>query len=443
MSKKPKGQKAIRLKAWMQSLLFALFAIALSFLSCKQSTDSNAAPGVVQAQILESASYLPANVDEWYTYRVLVSDTRYLPDSVRCDVTDPNGRPLPSFMLYDDGSAFALSTPAYASPTSQDIAAHDGQYTRAINSHLLADSLTGNYRFAFRLYGSVPYALDNDGLLTVSLQNAGPCLIVSYPHDSVFAECFAAETLTVHVAPTEADQVDSLRLDLSDGSTIVNQAQFVASSGDTIWKLLLSPAFFGCLPSAQNTYHFDYVAHTLFGEGCTQTGNVASFANGRPTVANSVMPDTAYRGAAPGDSNLIVATVQLHDCELTGSTTFVGAGNEPGVKFDSYRDGNPWSHGPDFFLRDDGAAPDAVAGDGIYSTWLKLLYSDSLFNNLYYFRFYAIDCAWPGDTTAFVYDSVRVLQPGHAPLAATPGHAGGRLGISVAQGPLLRSARSQ
>jgi hypothetical protein len=391
--------------------IMGLVLLTVLAVGCKQSTENNTTPSEVTAQLLEGSAYLPANVSAWYTYRILVSDNRYSPDSIVCEVRTPGGAMRTPFTLYDDGGAHALSGPDYASPTSGDIAAHDGQFTRQINSQLLSDSATGDYQFHFVFYGSTTYNMANDGMLAVSIQNAGPCLIASYPRDSVFEECFAPDTLVVKVSLSEADRVDTLRLTLFDGTSPMTEADFAPLSGDTVWSLSLTPAFFGCLPTADNAYHFEYTAHTVFGESCLQTGNVASFVNNPPTLSDPALPNSAYRGAAPGDSNVVVATVRLHDCELTGSTAFLGVGSNPGVKFDTHRAETDWGHGPNFFLRDDGVAPDEVPGDGVYSTWLVLSYSDTLLDNMYYFRFYAIDCATPSDTSAFVFDSVRVIQP--------------------------------
>jgi hypothetical protein len=422
MTKIPKDPKAKTPKAGTIFLLCALGILMLA--GCKQSTDSSSGPGAVTPRLLEGTIYLPANVAAWYTYRIQIPDSRYYPDSIVCEVQAPGGAALPGFAMYDDGGVQALSGPAYASATSTDIAAHDGQYTRQLNSALLADSTTGSYRFHFVFYGGgASYSMANDGNLEVSLQNAGPCLIRDYPSDSLFAECFAPDTLVVKVTPTEADRVDTLRFGLYDGTTVVTEADFAAAAGDTVWTLELTPAFFGCLPSAEHAYHFEYTAHTLFGQSCTASGSVASFVNSHPTLSDPVMADTAYRGALPGDSNLAVATVRLRDCELTGSTTFFGLGDFPGVKFDAHRAETDWRHDPTFFLRDDGISPDAEPGDGIYSTWLNLKYDSVLVDNMYYFRYYAIDCAWPSDTSAYLFDSVRVIQPAPGAAMMAPRHA--------------------
>jgi hypothetical protein len=34
----------------------------------------------------------------------------------------------------------------------------------------------------------------------------------------------------------------------------------------------------------------------------------------------------------------------------------------------------------------------------------------TLTNNMYYFRFYAVECAAPQDTSAFLLDSIRIIQ---------------------------------
>jgi hypothetical protein len=92
-----------------------------------------------------------------------------------------------------------------------------------------------------------------------------------------------------------------------------------------------------------------------------------------------------------------------------------------GLLFDRSRDDTlNWSTHPDFFLRDDGLARDAIAGDGRYTVGLTITRSDTLLNNLYYFRFYAIECAPPNLPSAYLLDSMRVIQsPGGGAVLAT------------------------
>ena len=112
------------------------------------------------------------------------------------------------------------------------------------------------------------------------------------------------------------------------------------------------------------------------------------------------MPDTIFHPTVPGLVDTVVVTVNLQDCELQGDTLFYG------VKFSIRRhDRVNWTDSLAYFLRDNGVAPDSVAGNGVYSTGLTFNYQVP--DPLYYFRFYAIDCAAPFDTSEFLIDSVQ------------------------------------
>jgi hypothetical protein len=117
------------------------------------------------------------------------------------------------------------------------------------------------------------------------------------------------------------------------------------------------------------------------------------------------MPDTTYRPAEAGVVDTITVTVDFSDCELAGEIHYYG------LLFDRSRDDTlNWSTHPDFFLRDDGLARDAIAGDGRYTVGLTITRSDTLLNNLYYFRFYAVECAPPDLQSAYLLDRMRVIQ---------------------------------
>jgi hypothetical protein len=158
-------------------------------------------------------------------------------------------------------------------------------------------------------------------------------------------------------------------------------------------------------------------------------GNV-SYTNMVTQLSNPVMPDTILRPVAVGDTDTVVVTVDFSDCELSGARLYYG------VFFDVSKDDmNHWSlpNPSAFFLRDDGLAGDAVAGNDVYSVGLTFNRSENNLNNEYYFRFYAIDCAPPNIQSDYLLDSVRVIQPGSL-------HQGGsvlnsEIGFRVLQAP--------
>jgi len=409
-------------KCGMMALSAVCFLLILG--GCKQSTDHNNAPLSVNAVLLEGQAYLPANVSEWYTYRIQVSDSRYYPDSILCTVQAPIGGTRLPFTLYDDGGVHTLAGPGYGSTTSTDIAAHDGQYTRQINSQLLAGGVTGNYEFHFEFFGNTAYTIDNDGVLAVSIQNAGPCAIASYPHDSAFAECFAPDTLTMHVTPTEGDEPDTVTVSLLQGTEVLSAANFAPAPGD-LWQLTLDPTFFRCTGTAQNAYTLRYAVKTRFGMACSTDVVGVSFTNGLPSVSDAALPDTIFRPTSVNDTVRIIMTVRLHDCEYVSTRDY----DDYVVKYNVQKQGNPQpDESPAFVMFDDANSPDGHPYDGTFAGGLSITHSDSLLDRLYYFRFYAIDCALPHDTSALLLDSVRLIQPSSgapAPLSGGKGTVSG------------------
>jgi hypothetical protein len=386
----------------MKYLCFAAALLALVFVACQE--DNPPPPPAPTMTIMEAPAFLAANVDSCYTFRVQLANVDA--DSVTVDVYQPDGSLHSTFALYDDGSLLPAAPPDYACSHSGDIWANDGQFTRRINARLLADTantVTGAYDFRF----IAPQVAEQR--LTVHIENVEPCLITSFTQMGNLPECFSPVNLEVRVSRTEGDLVDSVTAQFHvQGHTARDLVVFDAVAGDSVWQSTLTPSAFRCLFS-DSSYTAEYQVWTRFGMHCEQTTQPFSFTNSLPSLSNSTLPDTTYR--PPADSSLIVVTVDLEDCELQGSTDFFGYLDFPGVKFDVYRDPNPWGHNPDFFLRDDGTVPDVNGGDGTYSSWLVIPHSDSLFDNMYYFRFYAVECAEPYDTSEFLLDSIRIIQP--------------------------------
>ncbi|RQV94777.1 hypothetical protein EH220_06940 [bacterium] len=140
---------------------------------------------------------------------------------------------------------------------------------------------------------------------------------------------------------------------------------------------------------------------------CNATTADFSILNDDQTISNfHGLPDTLYRPTAAGDTDTVAVTLDLEDCNLEGIQTFNG------VRFDVKREPYDWppTHNPDFRLYDDGTLGDTTAGDGTYTVGLVFAHSDSLFDNLYIFRYYSVECAPPYEQTDYIYDTVRVIQ---------------------------------
>lgn len=385
------------------SLLVLLAAFALLIASCKE--DDPVEPPTPSMAILEAPTFLAASTFWCYTYRVQL--TNVYADSVTVAVHAPGGALHSTFALYDDGGT-GSGYPHYACSPSGDIVPNDGQYTRRISASLLADSLLGSYQFVF----SAPEV--SEQVLVINIENVDSCMITSWPQLSQLDSCFAPFDVEVQVTPSEHDSVSRVWLTYVDfyWRMDIPIADFSPVSGDTIWRLTLTADMFSCL---RGQYVFAYKARTGFGMVCRQEDSI-SIHNMVPLLSNLFIPDTIYRPTEPGVAETTYVTLHMSDCELAGDTSFVG------LWFDASRDTTPWPPHPDsFFLRDNGRDGDAVAGDQTYTVGLLTTKSDSLFDNVYYFRFYAIDGyimdEWPSpcpsilDTSNFLFDSVRVIQP--------------------------------
>ena len=355
---------------------------------------------------LSAPSALLANVDTFYTYAVHVSGE--YADSVFCEVRRPDSSEVNGFTLFDDGNGMAIGGPSYASPTSGDIAANNGTFTRSINSRLLADGVTGSYRFTFLVMSAGGTGFLSPPL-SVQIENVTACEIFAWPQDSDFAECFAPVSMEVRVSRDSSDRVDSVWVELLQTGAIHpfrSALLFEPVSGDTMWNAVFAPTMFSCAQSTPSAdYQLSYRAKTRFGKSDEKIVAVASFTNHLPVLSNALLPDTVYRPESPTQTDTIPITVDLSDCELRGEIYYYG------VRFDRARDDTlNWSSNPLYYLRDDGLAGDAVAGDGRFTVALTIIRADTLPNNMYYFRFYAIECAPPNETSAYLIDSMRVIQ---------------------------------
>jgi len=379
-------------------------------------------------ELLEAPAALPSNADVFHTYAVRVNNAT--PDSILCEVTRPDGTPLASFGLYDDGSWRTFDAPAYASVTSGDVVAGNGTYTRRINGQLLAGGINGSYSFRFVAQGAGN--MPGPVTLSVSVAEVSPCLISEYTEVGHFDECFAPMTLEVTMTASDMDRADSVQVWLMDhdNQTIMNVGEFSPTADPALWRYTLDPTFFRCYDPILTFRFLQFRVVTLFGMECSVTQQI-TYQPHLAVLSNSTLPDTAYRGASPGDSNIISFTVDMDDCELAGATNYYG------LEFQARRDPNDWGRASDFYLRDDGVAPDAIAGDNTYSSWLVIKYDSVLTNNMYYFRFYAIEgfapCVARWDSSEYLLDSVRIIQPGVVALGNDLNPS--ELGIGVYQLP--------
>ena len=261
-------------------------------------------------------------------------------------------------------------------------------------------------------------------------------MITDYTAVAHFDECFAPTTLEVTISTSEMDRADSVQVWLMDhdNQTVMNVGNFSPTADPALWQYTLGPTFFRCYDPILTFRFLEFRAVTHFGMECSVAQQM-TYQPHLPVLSNSTLPDTAYRPMNYGDSTLITVTVDMDDCELAGATDYYG------LRFDATRDTNNWPsvNPPNFFLRNDGVEPDAISGDNTYSSWLVITRSDTLTNNLYYFRFYAIEgfapCVARWDSSEYLLDSVRIIQPGA--FTAGIGLNPSELGIGVLNLPRL------
>ena len=385
-------------------LVFLLSAISFGlFLSCDTTPPNNGDSKQVQVMIEEIPEALPVGIDLFFPIVVKISEpVGETFDSIYCQVFDPNGEDYLAFTLYDDGSAFDHPPESdLLSLRSGDIVPGDGRFTRQINGKNFQDDFgTYNFLFApFIISGYVGSAEDSIDIQPVE----APSFISVTPVISGFPSGFDPVEYEVHIhKPTASDRIDSVYLAIwysGIPTSDLRHIPFTASLGDTVWTLTLTPGHFWGIEGLND---FQFVLWDRFGLEVDTMQRFISIINGPPIVSNPVMPDTIWRPLQGEPNDTTVITVQADDPEtLLDIAT---------VRFEVRKVWQTeWNCHEDFYLLDLGGRWDEVAGDGVYSVPLVTTPSDSLTDNMFYFRFYAID--FTQDTSNYVIDSVRVIEP--------------------------------
>jgi hypothetical protein len=334
------------------------------------------------------------------------------PEYILCEVTPPDDRSIESFRLYDDGSSVALPAHPYAGEFSGDIVPNNDKYTRTINGHLLAMEVGGDYLFSFSVPGQTDVIYSRQ--VTVQAANIEDCIIADAPTISGIDSCFDSILLMPEISISEPDSVTEVYgILLQEGTpidTLVFTPDDVAFPLDEVnasshWLGTLTPTTFPCAGTADN-YSLRYEATTRFGMTCNSVTADFSILNDPQTISDlHGLPDSLQRPNAVGDTDTVVVTLKLDDCNLLGVLGY------DGVRFDYKREPYDWQpHNPNYRLNDDGEAGDTTAGDGTYTVGLTFAHSDSLFNNIYIFRYYSVECAPPNVQTDYLYDTVLVWQ---------------------------------
>jgi hypothetical protein len=385
-----------------QIFLVTIFSAILGsslFLSCSEGVIDDGQVMHYSMMVEAIPEAVPVGVALYFplVVRLESPDGSLIPDSLLCEVWDPEGTDYLNFYLYDDGNAFD-HPPAndFLSLRSGDIVPGDGRFTRQITGQNFAGEY-GIYKFAF-------VAPDGGGRSdSIEIRPVEvPFFTEITPVIAEFPSGFEPVEYQAHIQkPTPGDRIDSVHLEIPFGEQIpgpVRVVSFHATSGDTVWSLTLMPAHFSEIRSG--VYDFDFVLWDRFGLSADTSQNSISITNGAPVVFNSTLPDTIWRPRLGEPNDTTAISVQVDDPESLMDIAE--------VRFEVRKVWQDWQSSPDFYLLDLGGPWDAVAGDGIYSVPLVTSPSDSLHDTLYYFRFYARDKA--DNRSDYLLDSVRVIE---------------------------------
>jgi len=379
------------------TILLALLGGSL-FLSCSEGIVEKwqITYGVTVEEIPEA---LPVGVALYFpiVVRLESPDGSPIPDSLLCQVRDPEGADYLNFCLFDDGNAFD-HPPAndFLSLRSGDNVPGDGRFSRQISGQNFTGEY-GIYKFLF-LAPDGGARLDSIEIRPVET----PFFAEITPVVTEFPSGFEPVEYEAHIQkPTPGDRIDSVALSISSTQrppATLRTFRFAASSADTFWTLTLMPSHFWGIST--DTYHFYFTLWDRFGLSADTSHRFIAITNGVPTVSNSTLPDTIWRPRLGEPNDTTAISVQVDDPESLMDIAE--------VRFEVRKVWQDWQGHPDFYLLDQGGPWDAVAGDGIYSVPLVTSPSDSLKNTLYYFRFYARDKA--DNQSDYLLDSVRVIE---------------------------------
>ncbi|MBU1936759.1 hypothetical protein KKG05_05115 [bacterium] len=379
-------------------LVFLLSAISLGlFVSCTTTDgDDPITPPEYAITIEEIPEALPVDIDIYFPIVIQLEPSNPDVDSLYCAIYNPEDGLFLEFYLYDDGSAFDHpSESSLLSVRSGDNVPGDSRFTREITGKDFENDF-GIYTFNFITPDGNSFSDSIDIQPVEAPSFTDVTLITNFPSG------FSPVELEARInKPTSSDRIDSVALEITYADSPLRRIHFEATSGDTLWTLTLSPGHFWGIPTWAN-YEFRFVLWDRFGLTADTTQFGISIENGPPIVSNPMMPDTIWRPRLGEPNDTTVITVQADDPETLRDIAT--------VRFEVRKVWQTeWSGGDDFYLLDLGGRWDDVAGDGVYSVPLVTKPSDSLTNNIFYFRFFAID--FTQDTSNYVIDSVRVIEP--------------------------------
>lgn len=381
--------------------LILILPLIVLMISCKDDP-VQPEPPTPTISVVDAPEFLLCQLDSVYLYQVRVENLDDV-ELIMCTITRPNGTGGLSFELYDDGNSSTHVGPDFVSETSLDAVPNNGTFTRGIQSDLFCQEGEGIYQFHFvTMGGSQVLEVPN---LDVEVRSIDDCVFGNVEPVQSLEACFTDRMVSVMMFHDPDYAIDSVRALWISGDTLWWSELFTGGANNE-WHYTLSPSLFGCTPSGNN-YTLRCEAYNRFGLNCAMDETGISFVNALPVLSAPQMADTMYRPNTVGDSDTLQFFIRSDDCDLVGRPW------TQAVQFQVSRDDTlSWLSDPFFFLRDDGVPPDNTPGDGLASSYLVVMNrGDGLVDNMYYFKFFSVECS-SGDTSVALYDSTRIILPG-------------------------------
>jgi len=384
----------LKSKLWLP--VSGLILLILIFWGCEDSqnnTPTSSGPitlsWVIPPQNLEATEL---------TYTTIIGEltgvSGYDIDSVKAVISDESGAEVSQFHLYDDANAFEHDDAlAYCSPFSGDIVAHDGKFTRQINSQFAED--VGNYDFTLHAWWN--NSTKEIDPVTISIAESVPPVLSIGFFPMSLESGFDPIAINVEVIDPDTligDEVTDVFMKFYSPDSIELDSIGLNNVGGDLYGTTLTPDLNIGLPT--DDYFFAFWAKDSYNNMSDSLGieveveNLAPFLDNLQYEHEVVLPDTYM---------YVPITIDCWDGQTVADVDSV---NMLSLKPDSTyaNDGNPIP------LNDDGEFGDLVAGDSVFS--INAILENTSLPGKYVFTFWARDLA--GNKTADIIDSLIVTE---------------------------------
>ena len=381
-------------------LPISILILAFFFWSCEEENagppTSPTIPPYIESVTLPQIFALDS--DYFHLFQVILGGDA-LVGTVSCELFDGGGNSLGVFTLRDDANAYdIMGEPDFASPTSGDVVAGDGIYTRRVNS-MFAD-LEGEYEAVFR-------ALANDSSLDTTIEkffnvyeNGPPVLSNLSPPLVALESGFEPFDLNLEVTDPQGRQdIEEVKFEIYIfGLPLGLEYQLGDPEMDSIFTFHFEPSFAAGMTTGDYTFRFSAM-DSLGAQGFLP--DIPVFIENEPPVLSEGLTDSGSVMTAPdpGDTSEVRVTVRVEDPQTLEDIASVYINYQrpdylPPESIWTYGypmadNGLPW----DLELYQQGLLylGDETAGDGIY-TFTKM-YTSTVDTGLHQFHIHCIDGA--------------------------------------------------